>query len=444
MPLPVPTLDDKTYDDLVAEGHALIPRAFPAWTDHNESDPGVTLLELFAFLTESLLYQFDRLPDRTLVNLAGLVGVGPRPAESTGELLARAAGALSHPTAAVTADDIGTLALAGLLAVRPPLTAGLAAGTAVSQLVLAPAGALAAPSGVDTLALAGGPAVGPGEPLAMGPPTDPAFEVGTVRAAEPAGDTLSVALQAPLRFAHPAGTPVGRLAEAAGQPATRLMAAAPAGAPTVAVLPLPDRPVTGPLRFAGADGPQYAVAEPAAARAHAGARDAAAPAGGDLVRLVLVPPGPPDGAPVPADLLLQQAFELLRARMLLASRVRVVPPTYRPVRIGVTVIRDVGSMLRKDTVQAAVAAALATFLSPLRGGGAGQGWEFGRAVYRSELYGLLEGVRGVDHVAALLLDGDESVPALPLAADPALAAESLVTVDSLDVTVLDPGSGATP
>lgn len=373
MPLPVPSLDDKTYADLVAEGHALIPRAFPAWTDHNESDPGVTLMELFAFLVESLLYQFDRVPDRTLANMARLVGVVPVPGEPIDRLLARAAGTPSQPTAAVTARDIATLALTGLLAIEPPLAAGLAAGTPVSWV------------------------------------------------------------------------------DGAAGPDTRLMAAAPPGAATVAVLPSPDGRVTGSLRFAGPAGPQYAVAGPAVARAHAAPPDGTTDgttdgtvAGGDEVRLVLVPPGAAGDAPVPSDLLRQQAFELLRARTLLATRIRVVPPAYRPVRLSVTVVRDVRSLLRKDTVQAAVGAALTTFLSPLRGGGAGDGWEFGRAVYRSELYGLLEGVRGVDHIAELLLDGDESVPALPPATDPALAAASLVTVDSLDVTVLDPGSGATP
>jgi hypothetical protein len=63
MPLQVPDLDDRTYPDLVAEGIRLIPRYAPVWTNHNASDPGITLLELFAFLTEGLIYELNRVSD---------------------------------------------------------------------------------------------------------------------------------------------------------------------------------------------------------------------------------------------------------------------------------------------------------------------------------------------------------------------------------------------
>jgi hypothetical protein len=57
MPLTVPSLDDRTYQDLRDEALARIPVHTPEWTNFNESDPGVTLIELFAFLTENLLYR---------------------------------------------------------------------------------------------------------------------------------------------------------------------------------------------------------------------------------------------------------------------------------------------------------------------------------------------------------------------------------------------------
>ena len=44
----LPQLDDRSYDDLIAEARALIPAFAPEWTDHNPSDPGIALLELFA------------------------------------------------------------------------------------------------------------------------------------------------------------------------------------------------------------------------------------------------------------------------------------------------------------------------------------------------------------------------------------------------------------
>jgi hypothetical protein len=60
MPLQLPNLDDRRYADLVAEARRLIPVHDPDWTNHNPSDPGITLVELFAYLTEMLLYRLDR------------------------------------------------------------------------------------------------------------------------------------------------------------------------------------------------------------------------------------------------------------------------------------------------------------------------------------------------------------------------------------------------
>ena len=63
MPMQLPTLDDRTYTDLVTEARALLPIYAPEWTNHNPSDPGVMLIELFAYLTELLLYRLDQVTD---------------------------------------------------------------------------------------------------------------------------------------------------------------------------------------------------------------------------------------------------------------------------------------------------------------------------------------------------------------------------------------------
>src|SRR5215469_18630842 len=62
MPIPLPNLDDWTYADLTAEARALIPSLCPEWTNHNPSDPGITLIELLAWLTEMLLFQVNEIP----------------------------------------------------------------------------------------------------------------------------------------------------------------------------------------------------------------------------------------------------------------------------------------------------------------------------------------------------------------------------------------------
>jgi hypothetical protein len=79
MPLPLPNLDTRRWSDLADEGRALIPRFAPGWTDHNVHDPGVTLIELFAFLTESLLYRANRIPERHRSKFLALLGYPPRP-----------------------------------------------------------------------------------------------------------------------------------------------------------------------------------------------------------------------------------------------------------------------------------------------------------------------------------------------------------------------------
>jgi len=68
----LPILDDRTYADFVNEARALIPTLAPGWTDHNPSDPGIVLVELFAWLAEIVLYRLDRVPEtsyRTFLDL---------------------------------------------------------------------------------------------------------------------------------------------------------------------------------------------------------------------------------------------------------------------------------------------------------------------------------------------------------------------------------------
>lgn len=55
MPLTAPLIDDRNYAELLGEALARIPVYTPEWTDFNRSDPGVTLVELFAFLGDALL-----------------------------------------------------------------------------------------------------------------------------------------------------------------------------------------------------------------------------------------------------------------------------------------------------------------------------------------------------------------------------------------------------
>lgn len=75
MSLPVPNLDDRRFQDLVDDAKRLVQQHTRRWTDHNVSDPGVTLIEAFAWMTDQLLYRLNRVPDRNYVKFLELIGV---------------------------------------------------------------------------------------------------------------------------------------------------------------------------------------------------------------------------------------------------------------------------------------------------------------------------------------------------------------------------------
>jgi predicted phage baseplate assembly protein len=75
MALPAPSLDDRRFQELVDEAKRFVQRRCPEWTDHNVSDPGITLIETFAFMTEQLCYRLNRVPDRLYVKFLELLGL---------------------------------------------------------------------------------------------------------------------------------------------------------------------------------------------------------------------------------------------------------------------------------------------------------------------------------------------------------------------------------
>jgi hypothetical protein len=75
-----PDLDDRTWQDLVEEMRALIPQYTKTWTDHNPSDIGITLIELFAWLAESVIYRLNQVPDKNYAAFLNLLGITRDPA----------------------------------------------------------------------------------------------------------------------------------------------------------------------------------------------------------------------------------------------------------------------------------------------------------------------------------------------------------------------------
>src|SRR3954454_10366879 len=75
MVLPSPSLDDRRFQTLVDDAKRLVQQRCPRWTDHNVSDPGVTLIEAVAAMTEQLIYRLNRVPDRQYVKFLELLGI---------------------------------------------------------------------------------------------------------------------------------------------------------------------------------------------------------------------------------------------------------------------------------------------------------------------------------------------------------------------------------
>ncbi|MBA3538163.1 MAG: putative baseplate assembly protein [Deltaproteobacteria bacterium] len=83
--IPPPKLDDRTFHDIVEEAISMIPRYSPEWTNHNPSDPGITLIELAAWMTDLLIYRLNQVPDKNYVAFLNLLGIklrAPRAAKA--------------------------------------------------------------------------------------------------------------------------------------------------------------------------------------------------------------------------------------------------------------------------------------------------------------------------------------------------------------------------
>ncbi|MFE9690603.1 putative baseplate assembly protein [Micromonospora sp. NPDC005806] len=79
MTIEIPVLDDRSYDQLMAEVRARAAVHTPEWTNLNASDPGITILELFAFLTDNLLYRSNRIPEANRLKFLTMLGIALQP-----------------------------------------------------------------------------------------------------------------------------------------------------------------------------------------------------------------------------------------------------------------------------------------------------------------------------------------------------------------------------
>jgi uncharacterized phage protein gp47/JayE len=77
--IPEPNLDDRGFNEILEEAIRLIPQYCPEWTNFNKADPGITLLELFSWMTESVVYRLNRVPEKNFLAFLNLMGIDLRP-----------------------------------------------------------------------------------------------------------------------------------------------------------------------------------------------------------------------------------------------------------------------------------------------------------------------------------------------------------------------------
>jgi predicted phage baseplate assembly protein len=170
--LPDIALDDRGFQDLVSEARTRIALACPEWTEHNVSDPGITLIEMFAWMTEVLLYRVNRIPDKLHVALLELLGVRlAPPACAVTDIRFMLAGPAEERVEIPAIDtEVGTLRttdepavifqVAEDFAIEPLRPAAYAVQRAGALKDVGLAGGVAKPTGADRTPFASPPQIG--------------------------------------------------------------------------------------------------------------------------------------------------------------------------------------------------------------------------------------------------------------------------------------------
>jgi predicted phage baseplate assembly protein len=171
MRLPEINLDDRGFQDLVNEARLRIAQSCPEWTEHNVSDPGITLIELFAWMTEMVIYRLNRIPDKLHVALMELLGITLEPPTAAeGDVRFRLAAPVGEPVAIPEGTEVGTLRTpseesivfqtTSAVTIPParPIAYGVEKGRAVRDVGVADG--VARPKGPDQLPFSSPPVVG--------------------------------------------------------------------------------------------------------------------------------------------------------------------------------------------------------------------------------------------------------------------------------------------
>src|SRR5438093_7750334 len=106
--LDLPNLDDRAWQDIVDEATTLIPYYNPEWTDHNRTDLGITLVELFAWLVEGMIYRLNRVPEKNFIEFLNLIGITRDPQTPATVMLTYRMAPLAPPWLLAKGNQVAT------------------------------------------------------------------------------------------------------------------------------------------------------------------------------------------------------------------------------------------------------------------------------------------------------------------------------------------------
>jgi hypothetical protein len=449
MPITLPKLDNRTFDDLLEEGLEIIRHQAPQWTNHNDSDPGITLVQLFAYLAEMLIYRLDKVTDRNVEVFLKLLNGPTWQADSTrplGEQVRATITELRKISRAVTGEDFEHLVLdrfgARVARAHAIPRANLEKDTAATVVVK---------KADDTFADYTEQAAGAG--LADLPLFDSINDRLYIGASQSYEGTFrgirfgfARAADAPYLLAYRYLNKDGKWIEI-DERARRMTDYTNGFKDSVWKNKdgIEDRSKSGLIAFAipgdwgkaalpeweNSEVTRYWI-EISSAQIPSPQASAAAISiemdESSHVSVVIIEAGPTD------FILRAQVAACLNQHRLLTTRVHVVEPGWRTLRVKAKLY------LKRDAkerhVEDEATRQLISFFDPLKGGTSGTGWPLGRSVYGSEVYDLLDRVPGVDYVTGVAFEAGGSAGLTEVA----LAANELVqfTPNSGDLGAVSP------
>lgn len=348
MSLPIPNLDDITFDDLMKEAKALIPMYDKEWTNHNPSDPGITLLELFSWLCEMVIYRINQVPEKNYRNFLKLLNV---------ESITACSGTISSEGGDVIGDGTS-------------FTSELKIGDSITF---------------------------------------------------PGSDTTDDQMRKIITIDSDTSLTIDSVFDPVPLPGTKFCSCKSIDSGICEGL----ETLSKRYRAITAEDYEYLAKKCMEALQKGLAGRVICVNNWDLeyrkkdkglqpgyVSVIIIPrccenPGYCENS-LPTEELKKKIKEYLDARKLITTRLRVVGPDYNQVKLQVWV------SLKENTLSGTVindaVRSIKIYFDPIKGGKDGKGWMLGRPIYRSEIFQLLEGIKGVDHVVKVKInDSDKNL-----------------------------------